>query len=227
MRKLLLISAAAIALAACSPKTDTEAPAPAAQTQEAEKNINARLDAWFEADFQESVRDYPMSMAFLGIPERMDEWNDPSRAFALEQLEKNRQKLAELKANFNPDDLDDSRRLSYRLYVKQAEDQLADDKWHAHSYPFNQMFGAQSGIPTFMLNQHPVKTEEDARNYIARLNGVKDYLGGTVENARRSAEAGILPPLYVYDHVLRDVNNILTGLPFDDSENLNLLMKDF
>lgn len=228
MRKLLLMSVACLAVVACSPQSETAGDAAAApQTQDAEKNINARLDEWFEADFQKSIHAYPMTMALLGVRERMNEWNDPSRAFALDQLDKTREDLAELKSTFNRDELDDAHRLSYDLYVRQAENTLADDKWHLHSYPFNQMFGAQSGIPTFMLNQHPIKSEEDARNYIARLNGVKEYLGGIVKNSQKSADAGILPPLYVYDHVLRDVNNIMTGLPFDDSEDLNLLMNDF
>ncbi len=227
MRTFLLISAAALALTACNPKTDTNTVPPAAQTSENQADINARLDEWFEANFQESVRAYPQTLAFLGIKERMDEWNDPTRAFELEQLDKTRQDLEELKANFNPADLDESHRLSYRLFVKQAEDALADDKWHLYSYPFNQMFGAQSGVPTFLLNQHPIKSVEDANNYIARLNGVQAYLGEIVAGAQASADAGIAPPKFVFDLVLNDVNNILTGMPFDESDKLNLLMNDF
>ncbi len=227
MRTFLLVSAAALAFTACSPKETAKPTQPTVQTIEAAQDINVRLDEWFETNFQDSIRDYPQTLAFLGIRERMDEWNDPSRAFALEQMEKTRQDVAELKAAFNPDELDENRRLSYRLYVKQAEEQLADDKWHLHTYPLNQMFGAQSRIPTFMLNQHPIKSQDDALNYIARLGGIKDYLGGIVTNAKASDAAGIAPPLFVYDHVLRDIDNVLSGAPFDDSSKPNLLMNDF
>ena len=95
-------------------------------------DVNAKLDAWFETKFMEGVHRYPQYLAQLGIKERMDEWNDPSRAFALEQLDQTRQDLEELKASFNPDDLDASHALSYRLYVEQAEDELDSAKWWHH-----------------------------------------------------------------------------------------------
>lgn len=228
MRKILCLTAAALALTACTQSADTPSTnTPAAQSEVAASDINTKLNDWFEADFQENIRDYPMSMAFLGIPERTDEWNDSSRQFELEQMERSKRKLTELTSSFDPKDLAAPQALSHALYVKQTEDDLARDKWHLYSYPFNQMFGAQSGIPTFMLNQHPIKTEADARAYIARLNGVDEYLGGIIDGARKSQEAGIIPPKFVFPYVLSDVSNVLTGQPFDDSDKQSLLLKDF
>jgi len=189
-------------------------------------NINVRLDTWFEDKFMEEVREYPQYLAQLGMRERMDEWNDPSRSFELEQLEQARLNLEELRANFDPADLDADRKLSYDLYVKDIEDRLAMDKWHAHGYPFNQMFGAHSGLPAFLINNHSIKTVEDARNYIARLNGVDDYLGTYVENAKASAEKGIQPPRFVYDHVIDASKSIISGEPFDEGD-YSTLMNDF
>lgn len=229
MRKILLISTAILALAACQKTSDTKISETVIAAQTAEKAIpnNAALSEWFDADFNENIRDFPMTLAFLGIPERTDEWNDTSRAFELEQLERTRRKMAELKSNFDPADFNAAQALSYNLYVKKSEDELARDEWNLYNYPFNQMFGAQSGVPTFMLNQHPVKTEGDARAYIARLVGIKDYLGGIIETAKKSEKAGIIPPRFVHAYILDDINNVLTGLPFDDSDKLSLLLKDF
>ncbi len=228
MRKILLISSAMLALAACgdTPKTATDTK-PAAQAT-ATADVNAELSQWFEAKFMEEVRHYPEWLAFLGIQERTDEWNNPSRDFALERLADTRQNIMDLKSSFNRDDLSAPMQLSYDLYIKDAEDTLAGDKWHLYRYPFNQMGGRQSGIPTFLLNQHKIGNEADARAYIARLNGIQDYLGQIVDNARASAEAGITPPKYVHAHVLRDIDNVLSGTPLDaESNRVNLLMKDF
>jgi len=236
MRKFLLITTAALTLAACDAQTKTsetvsEAPkttatATTAKTVETQKDVNAELDAWFENNFMEGVRRYPQFLAQLGIKERTDEWNDPSRTFALEALDYTRQDLAELKSKFDPADLDDSHALSYRLFVEQSEDQLAGAKWWYHRYNFNQMFGAQSGIPTFLLNQHRVDNVEDAENYIKRLNGVDEYLGEIVKNSEASAAKGIMPPKFVYDHVIRDSSNVITGAPYDDGD-INLILADF
>ena len=196
-------------------------------TTDNEMNVNAKLDAWFETKFMEGVHRYPQYLAQLGIKERMDEWNDPSRAFALEQLDQTRQDLEELKASFNPDDLDASHALSYRLYVEQAEDELDSAKWWHHRYSFNQMFGTHSSVPTFLINNHRIDNLEDAENYVKRLNGIDDYLGGVVKNSKASADKGIMPPKFVFGHVIRTSENILKGAPFDDSEELNLVLADF
>lgn len=227
------VSALALLLAACS---DTSAPSANTKAENAEAavsaaqdgDINTQLDAWFEAKFMEGVKRSPSSLAALGIKERMDEWDDPSRAGELEELDYTRQDLAELRKTFDFDSLDADGQLSYRLYERSAEQQLAGDKFYQHSYPFNQMFGVQSGIPTFMLNRHKIDNEEDAKNYIKRLEGIKPYLATIVKRSNEAADAGIMPPKFVYGHVIRDAKNVLQGLPFDDSaDDVNLLLKDF
>jgi len=189
-------------------------------------DINTKIENWFEQKFMENVREFPQFLAALGIKERTDEWNDPSRVFALEQLDRTRQNLEELKSNFDRKKLNENNQLSYDLFVKNAEQSLSGEKWWYHSYPFNQMFGTHSSIPTFLMNQHRVDTVEDAENYVKRLVGVEAYLGTVVENSKASAAKGIMPPKFVYDHVIRDAGNIITGMPFDDGE-LNLLLADF
>ena len=245
MRNLLLTGLSVLTLSAvliaCKPaqKTSDAVKVTATATKAAindaadktvkDKNldVNAKLDAWFETKFMEGVHRYPQYLAQLGIKERMDEWNDPSRAFALEQLDQTRQDLEELKASFNPDDLDASHALSYRLYVEQAEDELDSAKWWHHRYSFNQMFGTHSSVPTFLINNHRIDNLEDAENYVKRLNGIDDYLGGVVKNSKASADKGIMPPKFVFGHVIRTSENILKGAPFDDSEELNLVLADF
>ena len=248
MKKLLMATAAALTLIACTGQTaddvDTGSVLEMSHSDSAttkpktnetvdrrlpsrtEKGINARLDLWFEEKFQEELRRSPMFMAQMGMKERADEWDDPSRVFALEGLDRTRQSLEDLKSNFDFESLDPDRQLSYRLFVEQSENALEGAKWWYHNYPFNQMFGAQSGIPTFMLNYHSIENEKDAQNYIARLNGIEDYLGGILKVSKASAAKGIMPPKFVYDHVIRDAKNVVTGAPFDDGD-YNLLLNDF
>lgn len=228
MRRFLIMTSAAIALTACGGTNTAETPTTQTPTTaEATQDVNAKLDAWFETNFMETVQDYPQSLAFLGIKERTSEWNDPSREFALAQLEKTKQNLKTLQTTFNRDDLDEGRQLSYDLYVRQAQNAIEDDKWWDYRYPFNQMFGVQSQIPTFLLNQHRIDNVDDARAYIARLHAVTDFMGAHIANSAKSADMGIMPPKFVYGHVLRDVRNVMKGAPLDDSDDLHLLAKNF
>jgi len=235
MRTLLLIGFSALAFTACQGADSQKAEIATSETPstlekaatEMQQDENAKLDTWFETKFMEAARRSPQFLAQLGIKERMDEWNDPSRAFALEQLDRTRQDMEELKASFNPDDLDESHKLSYRLYVENAQRSLESQKWWDHNYPFNQMFGTHAGIPTFLINNHRIDNIDDAKNYVKRLEGVEGYLGGVLKNSKASAAKGIMPPRFVYDHVIKTAENIMSGAPFDESEDLNLMLADF
>ncbi len=243
MRKLLLTGLSALALMACQGQNNTAqtsesnttpisnqvSPSETVQSVNDNQNIdqNAKLDEWFEVKFMEGIRNYPQFLAQLGIKERMDEWNDLSQSFELKQLERTRKEMEELKANFDLTKLDDSHALSYRLFLENGQKDLDDAKWWHHRYPFNQMFGTHASIPTFLINNHPISNIEDAENYIKRLNGIEGYLGEMVKNSKASAEKGIMPPKFVYAHVLKTAENIQSGAPFEDSDELNLILADF
>ena len=188
---------------------------------------DARLNAWFEEAFMEEAQNYPEYLARLGIDDRTDEWDNPSREAQLEGLERTRERMEALQANFDRDGLSDEAKLSYDLWLRNARQALENDRFHMYRYPFNQMNGVQSRIGPFLINQHPIKDIEDAEHYIARLRGVDEKLLGFVERSSKAADAGILPPRFVYDHVLRDVRNMIDGAPFDPEADINPILADF
>lgn len=225
-----LILAAVLTLAACAPSSD--APTPKSENVElantALSSENERLDAWFETKFTEDVRSSPQFMTSLGMKERQDEWNDPSRTYQLEQLDKTREDLAEMKERFDFDALDADGQLSYRLFEKNANDALAGREWWDHGYTYTQMRGAHSSLPTFLMNQHKIKNLKDAENYLTRLETMGDVLDARTKQAKAKFEKGIAPPKFVYDFVIESSENIISGSPVDeDSEEINLLLEDF
>ena len=229
MMRPLLLAASALTLFACAPSTEapaeptTTTPAvatPAAQTE------TKRFNGWLQRRFDEEAQQRPEFLAQLGRKERYSEWNDETREGYLERMDRVRSDLDYLET-VDVDALDDDARLSHTLYTKQAEDSLEGMDFYGYGYPFNQMFGVHSGIPTFLLNQHKIDSVEDARAYITRLERVGDKLDPVVERSAESFDKGIYPPKFVYAHVLRDIDNIMSGAPFEDSEDLNLLAEDF
>jgi uncharacterized protein (DUF885 family) len=210
-------TAIALALLATSAACGTPAPREPAPATYSAQDVSAeseRLNAWFEATFDAAVDRDPMRQTYLGIKDRYSEWSDASEAFELQELELQRASVAEMKSSFNFDKLDDQAKLSWRLAEYELERAEAAFPFRSHSYTFNQMFGVQSGIPAFLINQHKVATASDAEAYISRLNGVPAYLGQHVENSKASAAQGILPPAFVFEYVLADARGVITGYPF-------------
>ena len=226
-----LILASVLLLGACAPASDAPTPKSAAEATASTllaDTENAKLDAWFEEQFMARTRAYPQQLTSLGIDERQDEWNNPSRSYALEQLDKARLALAEMKERFDYEALDANHQLSYRLFEKNVTDSLAGRKWWDHGYTYTQMRGAHSSLPTFLMNNHKIKDVEDAENYLKRLETMDVPLDEYTSQAIAKFEKGIAPPKFVYDFVIESSKNIIAGDPIDtDSETLNLLLEDF
>lgn len=213
-------------LAGCAP--DATAPAPENPPVSAEDIAaeSQKLNDWFETKFDEALTRSPMLQTTLGIKTDYGKWDDASDAFAQRQLDIRRATVAEMKETFDFDKLDRQAQLSWRLAEYNLERAEAGFPFRHHSYTFNQMFGVQSSIPAFLVNQHKITSAADAEAYISRLESMDDYLGQQVANARYSAELGVLPPRFVYDYVLDAARNVITGFPFE-GEGDSPLYDDF
>ena len=187
---------------------------------------SAELRSFFEASFSRELQRSPMFMTTLGMKERYGEWDDFSDAAATEALARAVADLAALRRQFEPAELSPQDRLSYRLFERSKEEDIAAFQWRMHRYPCNQMFGFQSRLPAFLISYHKVDTVEDARAYIQRLNGVEGAMKQLIAGLERRRELGVMPPAFVFPHVLQDCRNVLTGAPFDGA-GVSPLMEDF
>lgn len=209
-------------LGACGPNA-AEAPpsadAVAAATEAAQAEIiteeTARINAFFDAKYQESVARSPMQQTYLGIKTDYDKWDDASEAAEIEEMELFRAEIAEMQAEFDINNLDPQAALSYRLKEYQLEQAERSFAHRGNNLVFSQMRGQHSGIPAFLINQHRVADVSDAEAYISRLDGVTEYLGAHQTRANTAAENGVLAPRFVYDYVIEAAGNVITGYPFE------------
>ncbi|MBT7950819.1 MAG: DUF885 domain-containing protein [Gammaproteobacteria bacterium] len=190
-------------------------------------SANDRADSFFEKSFQESLAQSPMFQSYLGIKDNQDKWDDLSEEKAEENLEITRRQLKELRSTINPDLLDEQTLISYRLFEKNAEDEIDLYKWRYHDYPVNQMHGVQSQIPSFLINIHRVSDKQDAEDYISRLNGVTGLLSQVIANMKMRTEMKIVPPRFVFPYVISDSRNVIKGNPFEQSSEDSTLLADF
>ncbi len=187
---------------------------------------SAKANAFFERVFDEAVDRSPLLQTRLGLKKDYDKWDDLSEQRALEDFVLGVQQLAELKRAVNFEALDDQTKVSYRLFVRQAEEAIEGWKWRHHSYPLNQMSGLHSEAPAFLINFHRVDTVADARAYVARLRGMAPMFDQLIENVKARAAKGILPPKFVFGLVIESCREVVTGEPFDQSGKPSALWED-
>lgn len=196
----------------------------AAQTAPAAKANSAELAAFFEQVDADGLAQSPQGKAYRGIRDGdYGKWNDPSDAKAVADFERGQKALATMKARFDPAKLSAEDALSYRLFEYQAERAAKAHPFRRNDYVFDQMNGAQSQMPAFLINIHRVASKSDAEAYVARLQGIGPRLDGLIAESRTRAEAGVMPPKWVYPFVIDDARNVIKGAPFDGGAPSTLL----
>ena len=66
-------------------------------------------------------------------------------------------------------------------------------RYNDYFFPFEQFGGVNVGLVSLMTVNHPIATEADAQNYVARLGQVAPRLDEAIAEARRIAELGLDP----------------------------------
>ena len=195
--------------------------APAAQSeQDAETK---RLGEWFDAKYEEELQFSPIQLSYLGRKEQYDKIDDMSKAADERELAWKKATVEEMKQKFDYNKLTDAGKESYDLWIYQYEQDAADKPYWDHSYFASELGGPEAQFPTFLINQHKVDTEQDMRDYIARIGGISTALGQLLERAQGSAKKGIRPPRFAYDTAIERAQKVTTGQPFGEGDDAPLM----
>ena len=189
--------------------------AKAAPTAEEIESETARLNEWFDARYEDSLDFSPMQRTFLGDKTDYDKIDDLSEEAQDAQLEWQRGTVEDLKANFDRAKLTPEAKMSYDIWLYQAERAASASKFRRNQYVFTQMQGPQAFLAQFLIAFHKVEEPSDMEAYISRIDGGARALGQLLDIAKLNAEAGSRPPLFAYEGVLEQSRALVTGAPFD------------
>ena len=206
-----------LGLAACD-RAATDSPATGATataTAEEREAETARLNAWFEEQFEEQLQQSPIRLTFLGRKDLYDRIDDVSDAGIQKRLEWMQASVAAMESQFDYDRLDPEAQLSWNLWKKQYESARDGMPFLLDGYAFDQMSGMHSMAPTFLINFHRVDDESDYLAYVSRLRALPELFDTLVERAGASAAEGIRPPKFAWDGVIDQSQKVVAGAPFD------------
>lgn len=206
---------------ACATTADTGTPLikPSASEPAVDPEAEtARLNAWFDAKFEEQLAFSPLRQTALGRKTDYDKVDDMSVAAEQRQLEWMRAATADMRTTFDRATLTPTGQVSWDMWLYNLERAEAAANFRDHDYVLHHFNGAQAFLPTFLINQHTVDSEADMVALISRLGEGARALDQLLERAQANAAAGVRPPAFSYDGVIEQSRNITTGAPFTDGE---------
>ena len=107
--------------------------------------------------------------------------------------------------------LSDEQKITKRIAIFDAENNLKEAKeFPYHNYPLNQVRGAHQSLISFMNDQHPIRNLAEAKDYIKRTDLVIEVFKGQVHWLERQAEEGIYAPVFVYDHLIAQLDEFIS-----------------
>jgi uncharacterized protein (DUF885 family) len=90
------------------------------------------------------------------------------------------------------------------------------ENFRFHSYPFNQINGNHLNLVEFMTDTHPVRNYREASDYIKRVRLIDESMKSDLLWLEEQKKLGIFAPQFVFDHVIRQLNELLS---YTDDEN--------
>lgn len=191
------------------------------------KENSKKANQLFDQMFDEVMAQSPMALAIFGIDEKNDQLDSFTEEHGLAELELYKKWWDKIEKEVNFSALDKQTRLSY-LVVKKIRDEKIDSwEYRFNHYYFNQMYGMQSELPTFMMNVHQVKNEQAANDYISRLSQFKRVIDEIIAQSKNAESKGVISPAFVYPRIIPASENIIKGTPFDRSGKDSPLWADF
>ena len=211
--------ALALALTACGQPTPAAEPEKAPVTAEEMAANGERLNAWFDAKYEEELQFSPIGLTFLGRKDK----NDQIDCFTLEcheeQLAWRVAATEEMENEFDYDALSPADRISYDIWKYQTEQEVAGEEYLYNGYIFDQMNGPQGFMPTFLINFHNVESVEDFDALVNRISETGRAMNEAILIARESASRGVHAPKFAYEGVIDQSKKVITGAPFTEGED--------
>ncbi|MDG0966501.1 MAG: DUF885 domain-containing protein [SAR86 cluster bacterium] len=181
------------------------------------------LDHYLTKELVVGLLDSPEFMTYIGVFDPYNAILKHNQKLSIDTLEEgeedykdNLKHLAMLK-KYNPESLSDVQKVTQKIAIFSTENSInLFENFRYHSYPFNQISGNHLGLVEFMTDTHPVRNFREATDYIKRVKLFDESLNADLVWLEEQKKLGIFAPVYVFDHVIRQLNELIG---YEDDSN--------
>ena len=167
--------------------------------------------------------DSPESLTYLGVVDKFNWLTNHQSKISISGLSDMEEDLADAKKlkalllSYKNESLSEQQKITKEIAVFDASNFIKEtEEFPFHNYPLNQIGGIHLNAVEFMTDVHPIRNVKEAEAYIDRLNLFDDSFEATLEILNAQKKAGIFPPKFVFDHLIRQLEEFLN---FKENEN--------
>ena len=174
------------------------------------------LDHYLAKELISEMLDSPESLTYLGVIDRFNWVTNHQSKISISGLDDLEEDLIDAKnsramlLSYNEESLSEQQKITKKIAVFDLNNFIKEEEeFPFHNYPLNQIGGIHLNLVEFMTDVHPIRNKKEAEAYIERLDLFDDSFKGTLEILNEQKKAGIFPPEFVFDHVVRQLDEFL------------------
>ena len=174
------------------------------------------LDHYLAKELILEMLDSPEALTYLGVVDRFNWVTNHQSKISTSGLEELKEDLLEAKdsrsvlLSYNDESLSKQQKITKKIAVFDLNNFIKEqEEFPFHNYPLNQIGGIHLNLVEFMTDVHPIRNKKEAEAYIERLDLFDDSFKATLEILNEQREVGIFPPEFVFDHVIRQLEEFL------------------
>ena len=181
--------------------------APAAQLATADVATRVKaLNTLLAEQWQHTLENSPEFATILGDLRYNDRWSDASLEHARAEYKVNQDFLRRFEA-IDTRGFPDSDKLNQQLMVRQLKDGLRAYDLKLNEMPLEQMSGAHLQLAGF-VSSIPFNNTKEYEDYLARLHAIPKLLDQVTAVARQGLRDGMMPPRYLLEKVVTQIDSI-------------------
>ena len=176
------------------------------------------IDHYLGKEVVMEMLDSPEMLTYLGILDRFNFITNHQSKLSdegLEELEEGLEEMRQAKKileSYDDSQLSQQQSISKKIALFDLNNNIKQqEQFPFHHYPLNQIGGIHLNMIQFMTDIHPIRSGSEAAAYIDRLDMLDEVFESQMEILNAQKEAGIFPPRFVFDHVIRQLNEFLEG----------------
>ncbi|MDG2089960.1 MAG: DUF885 domain-containing protein [Gammaproteobacteria bacterium] len=116
-------------------------------------------------------------------------------------------------STFDVSTLSTDQRISAALMEWQLQNIINSEAFIDYNFPLQQMTGVNVSLPGALTIDHPLQSERDAENYVARLAQMNDRMLEAVAESERMANSGAVPPQFILDTTINQLEIFISSEP--------------